>query len=159
MRRFVATVVALALSAGALTITALSASAGPEEHLEFVLRLAGENRMDNDGDSALSVGDTYVARNDVLDSKGEQSVGRLAIDCVIIAFPTESDPTELSRCHGALIQNDGKLMLSTVTTQGELNNQRIGLAVIGGTGRYRGATGEAVNDLTAGKSRLFVDLD
>lgn len=166
MRKVIAALVVLTLAVGALAAGTLAASAGEEKageektanRFEFVLRFTGESRIDNDGSSSLTVGDTYVSLDEVFDAKGEQQVGRLAIDCVIIALPTPEDSTELSRCHGALLQNDSKLLLSTVTTGEELNGRKIHLAVVGGTGRYQSAAGEAVNDLTTDTSRLIVNL-
>ena len=132
-----AIVVAGAVAASAAPAAAPHPSASSARTLEFVVhfRPFDQNFVDV-GRPGLTIGDSSVFRDQLLDAKG-RTVGEEAGTCLV----TDVVPTGVQTlCNGGAVLSGGQIEFQGVAT----NAPRKTLAVVGGTGQYRGVTGEAV---------------
>jgi hypothetical protein len=127
------------VTGGAVTTSAAApaASASSTRTLEFVVhfRPFDQNFVDV-GAPGLSIGDASVFRDQLLDAKG-RTVGEEAGTCLVTDVVATGVQT---LCNGGVVLRGGQIEFQGVAT----NAPRKTLAVVGGTGRYRGVTGEAV---------------
>jgi hypothetical protein len=140
VHRTLALVATLAVVAGgAVTASAAApaASASSGRTLEFVVefRPFDQNFVDV-GAPGISIGDASVFRDQLLDARGRR-VGEEAGTCLITDVAADGVQT---LCNGGIVLRDGQIEFQGVATNAPSKT----LAVVGGTGRYRGASGEAV---------------
>jgi len=98
-----------------------------------VERATSDTVLDN-GASGDSIGDVIAFGNDVYNAGDNVRVGRNQGSCV------RTNPGESYECEWTLILKDGQIVV-----QGPFNDTRDStMAITGGTGRYRHATGQMV---------------
>jgi hypothetical protein len=90
--------------------------------------------IDNATRGTLDVGDGWAETDLLTRARDGQHAGRAALSCTILVVD-QGEPA-LEQCVGAAEVRGGSLMF-----YGLLHGPRSTLAVIGGTGRYRGARG------------------
>lgn len=103
------------------------------------------------GDPGSSPGDTLFFDNTLRDRRDTQTLGRFVSRC------TQVTGTDF-HCQGSLLLEGATIELATTTDFDDPGG--IVAAVVGGTGRYQGASGEAriSPTATAGTSQLVVHL-
>jgi hypothetical protein len=107
------------------------------QRIHLVEREAGGRFIDT-GPKGLSAGDQQIGRSDVLDTKGHL-VGRLDGVCTVTGVRHHLGGI----CHGVLTLADGQIAGEFAWGHsGSAHRQ----AIVGGTGRYRGARGQFVVD-------------
>jgi hypothetical protein len=105
---------------------------------------AGETYLDL-GAPGPSNGDRVEFADRLFDTRGNE-VGRNVADCVhVIVGPPPASATELGSCQITLLLKEGKVVLAGAYGSDEMPAGALSFAVVGGTGRYRGAKGEAVS--------------
>jgi hypothetical protein len=109
------------------------------------------------GDTGTSVGDQFVF-SEVLSRRG-QDVGDSGATCTITELA--SYDTVTSNCVGTLRLRGGQITVQgLVTFQGEDDPDRFTIAITGGTGAYRGASGEMdVRSIDATRSVYKLHFD
>jgi hypothetical protein len=103
-----------------------------------VERLADEHFTDL-GRHGVSVGDHNVIRSDVLNPHGKL-VGRLDADCTITGIGSKIG----GLCHGAMTLPGGQLVVEFAWGRSGSTTLQ---AILGGTGKYEGARGQAIVDI------------
>jgi hypothetical protein len=145
-RRSVYAAVAAIIAVGVLVVGAASAAAGGKhgKGKGDTLRLvATEDQGDfiDVGPEGPSIGD-YIVFSEILESRGEE-VGTSGGQCVITAG-TPPYSTFTANCVATLDLERGQITLQgLVEFQGEDDMSPFTVAITGGTGKYRGAGGEA----------------
>lgn len=106
----------------------------------------------------LRLGDRLAARGTLLDAAGTSRVGRAYLDCVVMNKITD-DPVEgpggLYWCTYVLRLADGDLTIGGLDPRGP---GVYTFAVLGGTGLYAGAAGEATLTDGAEGTDIVIDL-
>jgi hypothetical protein len=135
------------------SVTAEQAGAG-QSGGGVVLRfkdVEGDTTALDVGEVGASPGDTLFFDNLLRDSSGRESVGRFVSRCTQVTASAH-------HCQGTLLLGGSQLDLATTTKFGDPAG--IIASVVGGTGQYAGAGGEAriTPTATSGTSRLVVRL-
>jgi hypothetical protein len=133
----------LGTSAAVTTATASPSASKSASQRPFVGRLHLVERVSTSqfvdlGKRGLSIGDHDVTRSDILDSSG-RLVGRSDGDCVITGVGAKLG----GLCHGVLTLAGGQLVGEFAFGKSGSNRSQ---AIIGGTGKYAGAHGQAIVD-------------
>jgi hypothetical protein len=106
----------------------------------------------------LRLGDRLAARGTLLDAAGTSQVGRAYLDCVVMNMITD-DPVEgpggLYWCTYILKLAEGDLVIEGLDPHGP---GVYTFAVVGGTGDYAGAAGEATLTDGAEGTDIVIDL-
>lgn len=105
----------------------------------------GDSKFVNVNEPGLRLGDRLAARGPLFDASQTSRVGRLYMDCIIMKqIQVTEDPVEgykgLYWCSYILKLGDGDLMIEGRDARGPGVST---FAVLGGTGAYAGATGQA----------------
>jgi hypothetical protein len=133
------------------------AGAQTSEHV-FWAGPGGNATFLNVNQPGLQLGDRLAAKGPLLDASQTSQVGRLHLDCVIMNKITEEpveDPQGLYWCTYLLRLADGDLTIEGLDPRGPSVST---FAVLGGTGAYAGASGEAtLTDSDAG-TEFVIDL-
>jgi hypothetical protein len=132
----IASVATLAL--GASSLAAAPAQQRVALRLNLVERIASEHLVDT-GKHGLSVGDHNITRSDILDTNGKV-VGHADGDCVITGVGKQLGGV----CHGVITLRDGQLVGVFAFGPGGSTRAQ---AIVGGTGAYAGAHGQAIVDV------------
>jgi hypothetical protein len=107
---------------------------------------------------ALRLGDRLASRGPLLDATKTSEAGRAYLDCVVMNQITD-DPTEgpggLYRCSYLLRLAEGDLIVEGLDPHGP---GVYTFAVLGGTGVYAGATGDATLTDTFEGTEFVIDL-
>jgi hypothetical protein len=141
-----------ALGTGATLLVTAPAAADQTLRLTTI---AGQNTDLDLGEPGFSTGDTQVFEDDV--HRNGRSVGSAVGSCTIASL---AETRMVVHCVATLAFDDG----SSITAQGAgVENPQEGpdgfrWAVTGGTGRYRGAGGEAVGTFRPGTDIVDVEV-
>ena len=119
-------------------VNADSADAPHGRVIRLVERVHDLTFQDN-APAGPSIGDRLIFSSDLFDENGSL-VGRDGADCVIVRIDTTADPAnqQVVQCTVSVQLADGQ-----ITAQGLAQGTDNTFAITGGTGAYRGATGEA----------------
>jgi hypothetical protein len=154
--------VRLALIVGAVVVVVAvvsSWSGGGSDELEFVAP-AQETAVVDNGPEGVSLGDSTVVSGVLLDPDGDEA-GRHDGVCTITSRPDVADERRM-RCAVTLTvgTDDGETELQLAAV-GREQADDVAFSVIGGSGKYQGAGGEAVFDYAEDRDRprITVDLD
>ncbi len=93
------------------------------------------------GDPGETMGDQYAINADLVDDN-ENRVGEYGAFCVLTSVPPGSPELE-AQCHGSLMFEEGRIVFSTLEV-GPFDptlERTVEMAVMGGTGAYRFASG------------------
>jgi hypothetical protein len=116
------------------------------------------SRRPNVNQPGLRLGDRLAARGPLLDASQASQVGRAYLECVIMNKITD-DPVEgpggLYWCTYVLQLADGDLTIGGLDPHG---SGVYTFAVLGGTGAYAGASGEATLTDTDEGTEFVIDL-
>jgi hypothetical protein len=136
MRRVIATAVTgLAATAGVIGVTTASNATGSTtQTLTLVGHVKAMHIVDN-GKKGDSAGDVGTISGTL--SRGGKQVGRYLAVC------TQFDARGHSICQFVLALPDGQLEIQSGYGKGLNGNRLVHDAIIGGTGAYAGATGDA----------------
>jgi hypothetical protein len=118
------------------------AGAQTEIHVAAYPGYPGRHAFVDVGEDGLRLGDRLAARGTLTDPAGEIAVGKLHLDCVVQRKITDGPegPAGLYRCSYLLRLADGDLIIEGLDPHG---SGVYTMAVLGGTGAFAGATGEA----------------
>jgi hypothetical protein len=145
-----------ALTAGA----AFVASPAQADAEPRTIRYLSTNPRNTDldlGKRGLSAGDVQVFLNDAV--RGGKKIGYEAGECRIVHVDRIG---LIASCHATLVLADGTISAQGVFAEEFARGPRgITAAVTGGTGRYRGASGESVGEFVPGTDtlRMTIRLD
>jgi hypothetical protein len=105
----------------------------------------------------LRVGDRLAARGPLLDGTQTSEVGTVHLDCVVASRITDgrSGPGGVYRCSYLLDLTDGDLVLEGLDPHGP---GVYTVAVLGGTGAYAAARGDATLTDTESATDFMIDL-
>lgn len=135
---FIAVAIASSLVVAAVT-SGTTAVAQGDVHVVMTLEGARETFLDFDGDGVLRLGDRIATRAPLVDATARGNrVGTSFGDCLALRRITSD--TGLWRCSYVLRLADGTINLDGLDPRGPGAYE---LAVTGGTGAYRSATGQA----------------
>ena len=144
--------VVLGVAAGAFVATSASGQTvlhvvtGPEEELKVAVR-------DARGDG-LRLGDRIAARGPLVDETQTNDVGTVYFHCVV--HKRIIDPNQgLWNCNYVLELEDGDIVLQGLDPRGPGVYE---IAVLGGTGAYAGATGDATFTDVGEDSVAYTDM-
>ena len=145
-RRGLALVALVAILGGLLL---LARPAGAQSELNVFSAPGGRHAFqDFEEDGRLRLGDRLTARFPLTDATGESTLGKGHLDCVVQRQITDGPegPGGLYRCSYLLRLADGDLIIEGLDPHGP---GVYTMAVLGGTGAFAGATGEAtLTDIT-----------
>jgi hypothetical protein len=147
--------VALVTILGALML--LARPAGAQSEINVFLAPGGRHTFQDVGEDGLRLGDRLTARFSLTDATGESTLGKGHLDCVVqrqIADGPEG-PSGLYRCSYLLRLADGDLIIEGLDPHG------LGvytMAVLGGTGAFAGATGDATLTDTPVTTEFVISL-
>jgi hypothetical protein len=137
----VALVVLVTSAAVTSAIASPAAKSGPDgpsvRRLHLVERVNTDHFVDL-GKRGMSIGDHAVNRSDILDPQG-RLVGHADGDCVITGVGRKLG----GLCHGVITLAGGQLVGSFAWGRSGSNRHQ---AIVGGTGEYAGARGQAIVD-------------
>ena len=139
-RRWLA-LAALVISLGTLVL--LARPAGAQTEIDLFAGLGGRHVFqDFEEDGRLRLGDRLTARFPLTDATGESNLGKGHLDCVVQHAITDGSEGSggLYRCSYLLRLIDGDLIIEGLDPHGQ---GVYTMAVLGGTGAFAGATGEA----------------
>ena len=128
------------------------------EHVFWTVEgTGGKSTFLNFNQPGLRLGDRLAARGPLLDASQTSRVGRFYLDCVIMNEITEDaeGPKGLYWCTYLLKLSDGDVTIAGRDPRGP---GVYTLAVLGGTGAYAGASGEATLTDTFGGTEFVIDL-
>jgi hypothetical protein len=118
----------------------------------------GKATFVNVNQPGLRIGDRLAARGPLLDASRTSEVGRHYLDCVImnrITVDPVEEPHGLYWCTYLLKLDGGDLTISGLDPRGPSVGA---FAVLGGTGAYAGASGEATLTDTDEGTEFVIDL-
>ena len=132
--------VALATIVGALML--LARPAGAQSEINVFSGPGGRHVFQDVGEDGLRLGDRLTGRFPLTDATGESTLGRGHQDCVVQRQITDGPegPGGLYRCSYLLRLADGDLIIEGLDPHGP---GVYTMAVLGGTGAFASATGEA----------------
>lgn len=144
-------VVVLAVAAGLLVTT----SASGQQGLHVVVGgLNAVRAVDVDGDG-LRLGDRIAGRGPLLDETQTECVGSAYLQCLVHKRIVDGD-TGLWNCNYVLKLADGDLMLQGLDPRGPGAYE---ISVLGGTGAYAGARGDATFTDVGSDAETYTDME
>ena len=144
-------VAAGALALGASAVLAVPAQATPGRVIDLDIGNDGVVHTDV-GEHGLSVGDEFVYSDKLF--KGGKQVGEDGSSCQVTKLVGERTTTN---CVLSVQLPDGQLTAQSLWTKG---SDTVRMAVTGGTGAYRGATGELTcDDIQTPHETYRIELD
>lgn len=148
-------VVSPSLVISALATAALAAHhAGAQGDVHVVWPIPPKTTfLDFDGDGLL-LGDRLASRGPLVDETQTRQVGYAHLECVVMRRITDA-PSGLYRCSYLLKLADGDLIIEGLDPRGPGTYT---FAVLGGTGTYAGATGQATMTDTPTETDMVIDL-
>ena len=142
----------------AVWLTQRPVGAQTSEHVFWTVEGRGKSTFLNVNQPGLRLGDRLAARSPLLDASQTSQVGRAYLDCVImdkiIEDPVEG-PQGLYWCTYLLKLAGGDLMIAGRDARGPGVST---FAVLGGTGAYADASGEATLTDTFEGTEFVIDL-
>ena len=131
---------ALVAILGALVL--LARPAGAQSEISVFSGPGGRHAFQDVGEDGLRLGDRLTARFPLTDATGESALGTGHLDCVVQRRITDDPegPGGLYRCSYLLRLADGDLIIEGLDPHGP---GVYTMAVLGGTGAFAGATGDA----------------
>ena len=134
--------VALVAALAAVMLLAGPAGARTEIHVAVYPGYPGRHVFMDVGEDGLRLGDRLTARGTLTDATGETAVGKFHLDCVVQNHITDGPEGSGGqyRCSYLLRLGDGDLIIEGMDPHGQ---GVYTMAVLGGTGAFAGATGEA----------------
>lgn len=106
------------------------------------------------GHDGLRLGDRLAARATMFDETQSEELGTSYIDCIVHRRIAD-DTTGLWNCTYVLDFEDGQITLKGLDPRGPGSAE---FAVLGGTGAYAGASGEATFTDSEGKTDMMIRL-
>lgn len=148
-------VVALVAILGALML--LARPAGAQGEIIVFSGPGGRHVFQDVGEDGLRLGDRLTARFPLTDATGASTLGKGHLDCVVQRRITEGPegPGGLYRCSYLLRLADGDLIIEGLDPHGP---GVYTMAVLGGTGAFAGATGEATLTDTSVTTEFVISL-
>ena len=146
------------VSIAAVWLTQRPVGAQTSEHVFWsVGGTGGKSTFVNVNQPGLRIGDRLAARGPLLDASATSQVGRAYLDCVIMDKITEDaeGPQGLYWCTYLLKLADGDLTIAGRDARGPGVST---FAVLGGTGAYADASGEATLTDTDVGTEFVIDL-
>jgi hypothetical protein len=125
---------------------------GGDHDLQFTAP-TGERSVVDVGEAGPSLGDMTVFSGPLMD--GDEDAGRIDGVCTLTSDPGEADERR-QRCAVTLTVGDGETELQLAAV-GREQADDVRFSVVGGTGDYRDADGEALFDY-ASSDRVRIDL-
>lgn len=150
---------AVALGGVALTAGSSSASTpdiGPDAvELKAVTTQSGES---DTGRKGPSLGDRFTFAEDLFYWKGDRRIGTDGVDCVITFVARKAPAESESQCVGTLRMARGQIAVQGLVRH--LGKADSVVAVIGGTGEFRGTSGNlTIHQVDSKTSKLTLKLD
>jgi hypothetical protein len=141
-RYIVAAMAVLAIAASAVSWAPAMADRNGKQTLRLVAHQTHYDFLDL-GAAGYSLGD-QLAFGETFSKRGD-SVGRSGVACTVTAFEAPPSDVVTVNCVGTLKLKDGQVNLQGLLELDGLDDPGpFRVAITGGTGRYRGAGGEAV---------------
>jgi hypothetical protein len=112
------------------------------------------SRFHDFGDDGLRLGDRLTSRGPLVDASHASEVGVAYQECVVMRRITDV-PSGLYRCTYELVLADGSIVVEGLDPHG---SGVYTFAVLGGTGAYARATGDAVLTDSAEGTDFVIDL-
>jgi hypothetical protein len=112
------------------------------------------HRFQDFGDDGLRLGDRLTGRGPLLDASQQSEVGVAYQDCVVMRRITDV-PSGLYRCTYELVLADGSIVVEGLDPHGP---GVYTFAVLGGTGAYARATGDATLTDSSSGTEFVIDL-
>jgi hypothetical protein len=149
----VSTAMVAALMVGmALASTGRGTDGSSDDPIHVVVGLGGHDEfLDFNGDG-LGLGDRLAAVGPLLDESQAERIGTAYLDCVIVSRVLEGGKFD---CTYVLKLKDGDITTHGIDPQGPSD---VFFAVTGGTGAYRGASGQA-RYIDTDVTDIIIDLD
>lgn len=147
--------VALVTILGALML--LARPAGAQSEIKVFSASGGRHAFQDVGEDGLRLGDRLTARFPLTDATGESTLGKGHLDCVVQRQITDGPegPGGLYRCSYLLRLADGDLIIEGLDPHGP---GVYTMAVLGGTGAFAGAAGEATLTDTSVTTEFVISL-
>ena len=147
--------VALVTILGALML--LARPAGAQSEINVFSASGGRHAFQDVGEDGLRLGDRLTARFPLTDATGESTLGKGHLDCVVQRQITDGPegPGGLYRCSYLLRLAEGDLIIEGLDPHGP---GVYTMAVLGGTGAFAGATGEATLTDTSVTTEFVISL-
>ena len=147
--------VALVTILGALML--LARPAGAQSEINVFSAPGGRHAFQDVGEDGLRLGDRLTARFPLTDATGESTLGKGHLDCVVQRQITDGPegPGGLYRCSYLLRLAEGDLIIEGLDPHGP---GVYTMAVLGGTGAFAGATGEATLTDTSVTTEFVISL-
>jgi hypothetical protein len=144
------------LGVAAMALWSLPAGAQVDVHVVWPMGTARLQFLDSGG-GGLGLGDRLTGRGPLLDATQTNEVGTAHQDCVVMRRITDgpSGPAGLFRCSYLLHLADGDVLVEGLDPHGPGVDT---IAVLGGTGAYAGATGDATLTDTNTETDFMIDL-
>ncbi|MBC2900746.1 allene oxide cyclase barrel-like domain-containing protein [Streptomyces cupreus] len=127
------------LAAATALVTAAPASAQEDDFTLYAREVAGDEEEDQQ--QAPEVGDTFSFADDLFEEKGGDKVGRDGGACTVVRT---GNPLDI-QCVGTFVLTGGQItaqVLMTVPLEESAELPAFDASVTGGTGDYRGASGQ-----------------
>jgi hypothetical protein len=142
--------------AGAAALVMLSTPVVAQIDVHVVLQ-SGRVKFLDFGREGLRLGDRLATRGPLLDATQTSKVGTAHADCVVVSRITDgrSGPGGVYRCRYLLDLTDGDLVLEGLDPHGP---GVYTMAVLGGTGVYAAASGDATLTDTKTETVFMIDL-
>lgn len=142
MLRSIRTLGALAgLAAAAALVTTAPASAQEDDFTLYAREVGGDEEDQEEQQQLPEVGDTFSFADDLFQEKGGDRVGRDGVACTVVRA---GNPMDI-QCVGTFVLSGGQItaqVLMTVPLEESAELPAFDASVTGGTGDYRGATGQ-----------------
>jgi hypothetical protein len=144
------------LAALAIAVMSTSTASGQTD-IHVILRAADQHvaLVDVRGDGVLRQGDRVALRGPVLDETETEGVGRTHWDCVVQRRISASPDSGLYQCDAILSLEDGTIILEGLDPAGAGASA---FAVVGGTGLYDNAQGDATLTDTETETDFLIHL-
>jgi hypothetical protein len=158
MLRSIRTLAALGtgMAAAAALVTAAPASAVEDDFVLYAKEVPGGEETEGE-QQAPAVGDSFSFADDLFREKGGERVGRDGVACTVVRA---GNPMDI-QCLGTFVLPGGQLtaqVLMTVPLEETAGLPEFDASVTGGTGDYRGASGQIHFTEDGDFQRLDFDL-
>ncbi|MGW0910442.1 allene oxide cyclase barrel-like domain-containing protein [Streptomyces sp. NPDC002784] len=156
MLRSIRTLGALGTGLAAATALVMAAPAAAQED-DFTLYAREVAGDEEEQQQAPEVGDTFSFADDLYREKGGDKVGRDGVACTVVRT---GDPMDI-QCLGTFVLSGGQItaqVLMTVPLNESAELPAFDASVTGGTGDYRGASGQISFTDDGDYQRLDFDL-
>lgn len=133
-----------------------STATGHSDHGDLALTsIFDEEQFVDNAPAGESVGDMFVFSADLFKKGKSRQVGRAGVSCTLTSS-TAGD----ALCSGSVSLRKGKISILGLQTGEESENDELEFPIVGGTGRYEGASGTlTVIEVSDTEETLIFDFD